>query len=503
MGLLSDPIFFKFDLPFLIIFTLGVILFIYRNRKYVKREMKIAFLYRTQVGVKILDRIAKKYHGIVGSLRYVIIGVGFILMVVVILILLWTVYDYVREPLIAETIQSPPVVLLIPYFPSIFGLDSFFPPFYFTYFIIVISVVLIVHEGFHGIFMRYAGVRIKSTGIAFFGPILGAFVEQDEKEMDKASKKNQMAILGAGVFANLIVAIIFFLIWIAMFSSVFMPSGALFNTYPSERINITDISRIGDVGLDNPTKQELLNVIDLINQSEEFEAEIVNPITELVKIEANGHTYLMSLSLLKQQVEQDLGFVLLYYDLPAIRHGMIGTITHVNGIEIKTQNDLAGVMAQFSPGDRIRVTTKYEDSFLFYDVTLGEVWSEPGTAKLGVSYRGLPSVKLDLISYLRLKNFGDRDAFLGDLLTEYRPSGPFMLFLYYLVFWMFVVNLLVALFNMLPFAIMDGGRFFYLTAWKLTKSEKIAKHAFKGIGYIILAALLLLILVWIIRVYII
>ena len=43
-----------------------------------------------------------------------------------------------------------------------------------------------------------------------------------------------------------------------------------------------------------------------------------------------------------------------------------------------------------------------------------------------------------------------------------------------------IINLLVALFNMLPLGFLDGGRFFYLTFLGLTGSEKVAKGYIDG-----------------------
>jgi len=63
-----------------------------------------------------------------------------------------------------------------------------------------------------------------------------------------------------------------------------------------------------------------------------------------------------------------------------------------------------------------------------------------------------------------------------------------------------VINLLVALFNMLPLGMLDGGRFFYLAILGITGSEKFAKKAFKFMGYLILFVFLLLMFMWFIRI---
>ena len=100
---------------------------------------------------------------------------------------------------------------LIPYLPSIFKI-SFLPPFYFTYWILAIAIIAIFHEFAHGIVAKRYGIRIKTTGFGFLGPFLAAFVEPDEKQMQKKSKFQQITVLSAGTFTNLILSLLFFLL---------------------------------------------------------------------------------------------------------------------------------------------------------------------------------------------------------------------------------------------------------------------------------------------------
>ena len=78
----------------------------------------------------------------------------------------------------------------------------------------------------------------------------------------------------------------------------------------------------------------------------------------------------------------------------------------------------------------------------------------------------------------------------------YEPKVEFNLFIKDLLWWIFVINLLVALFNMLSLGALDGGRFFYLTIAGLTGSEKVAKFSYKLIAYIIWVLFLALIIKW-------
>jgi len=77
--------------------------------------------------------------------------------------------------------------------------------------IISLAILLIVHEFSHGIQARLAKVKIKSIGIVLFGIIpFGAFVEPDEKMVKKLDKRKQNKIFIAGISANIIASLIFF-----------------------------------------------------------------------------------------------------------------------------------------------------------------------------------------------------------------------------------------------------------------------------------------------------
>jgi len=143
--------FLAYDITFLILFTVWVIWFLYTRKHNLKRE-GIIYLYRTKLGIKLIDYVGEKYKKTLNVLQYFAITTGFILMFGILWMLIFTVYTYIRFPQITQIIKAPPIIPLIPYFPSLFGLSSFFPPLYFTYWIIAILVVALVHEFAHGFF---------------------------------------------------------------------------------------------------------------------------------------------------------------------------------------------------------------------------------------------------------------------------------------------------------------------------------------------------------------
>src|SRR3989338_2602578 len=199
--------FYIYDITFLVIFSIVVGIFLWRKKHNLKRE-GILYLYRTQVGLKFIDHVGGKYKKTISVLAFLGVVTGYILMSSVVYLFYKLVYIYLFAPEIVREIKIPPLMPLIPYLPEAFNI-SFLPPFYFTYWIIAISVIAIFHEFAHGIIAKRYGVEVKTTGFGFLGPFLAAFVEPDEKQMEKKTKFQQISILSAGTFTNLILAILF------------------------------------------------------------------------------------------------------------------------------------------------------------------------------------------------------------------------------------------------------------------------------------------------------
>jgi len=79
-----------------------------------------------------------------------------------------------------------------------------------------LAVVLIVHEGMHGIVARMHNFPLKSAGLVFFGFLpFGAFVDINEKKMFKGRKDAQSAVFVAGTTANFFTSLLLVLLLFA------------------------------------------------------------------------------------------------------------------------------------------------------------------------------------------------------------------------------------------------------------------------------------------------
>ena len=75
------------------------------------------------------------------------------------------------------------------------------------YFFLSIPIVLVVHEGAHGIVATLEKIKIKTGGFAIFIAMFAGFVEPDEEEFNNAKKISKLRVIGAGATSNVIFAL--------------------------------------------------------------------------------------------------------------------------------------------------------------------------------------------------------------------------------------------------------------------------------------------------------
>ena len=76
------------------------------------------------------------------------------------------------------------------------------------YFLLSIPIVLVIHEGAHGIVGVLEKINIKTGGFAIFIAMFAGFVEPDEEQFGKAKKISRLRLIGAGPTSNVIFAFI-------------------------------------------------------------------------------------------------------------------------------------------------------------------------------------------------------------------------------------------------------------------------------------------------------
>lgn len=187
----------------IIIFYSLIALFFFIKRKKVEVQSKILFLYKTKRFNNLLKKIGTccprfwKWFGYLG------IPVGFIVMIFIFAYLTYSLIQLFVVPSAAPTLSLVIPGVKIP------GASIFVP---FWYGIISLFIVILVHEGAHGVVATALKQKIKSAGVGMMAVLPLAFVEPDEKKLVKQPAKTQLAVFSAGTMANFVTAAIVILL---------------------------------------------------------------------------------------------------------------------------------------------------------------------------------------------------------------------------------------------------------------------------------------------------
>lgn len=237
-GLLAANIFglLSLDMLFFLLFLLSIAVFVYIKRKKVKRQ-GILIIHRTKRGIDIIDNIAKKHPRFWNALAVIGIFIAVPAMLIGSYYLINQAYQiYIGESMVggvglllpgpAPTPQTLPGLFIVPWWIWVIG----------------IAVVMFPHEISHGIVCRLEKIRIQSVGWLLLLFLPGAFVEPDEKQLQKAPRSTKLKVYAAGSFANLVVALVLVIILSAWFALAFTQTGVAFaivKDSPAHKANLT------------------------------------------------------------------------------------------------------------------------------------------------------------------------------------------------------------------------------------------------------------------------
>ena len=378
-----------------IVFVVVLVLLIITKRKKLHIQ-KILFpllyfvMYRTKFGIRLMEKIAKRFSRQLKYIGYFGIFIGFIGMAFIMASLIGSSYNIIIKP------EAPPGVGIVqPFKEGVPG--TVFVPFF--YFIISIFVLAVVHEFSHGVLARKYGLKIKSSGFAVVGLILPilpvAFVEPDEKKMRKLPYKEQLSIFAAGPFSNIVLAFVILAI------SAFLIAPAAGSMIEFDGVLVTDFV--------------------------------------------------------------DSGF-------PAEKAG-IGKdeiIKEIDGVKTDNLINFSQILSDKKPGDIVAIKTDKGT----YDIELAENPDDKDKGYLGVYVQQSKKTKESI-----KQRFGEWPV-------------DVMIWLFGLFYWMFILNLGVGLFNLVPIGPIDGGRMLQLALRKFFNQEK-ADSIWKSVGILFLFLILI------------
>jgi membrane-associated protease RseP (regulator of RpoE activity) len=166
-----------------------------------------------------------------------------------------------------------------------------------------LAIILIIHEGSHGIMLIYYKKKLHSVGLLLAGLFpVGAFVEQDDKEFSNMDEKQRVCILSAGPSFNFLtvpITIIFVLILSMAFTPIInseinqMYSGVKVS-FVQETIEFCGDERVG------PAFGKLFegDIIVLVNETK------INSLDELLPVLVDANY--LEMNILRKGVEEKI-----------------------------------------------------------------------------------------------------------------------------------------------------------------------------------------------------
>lgn len=208
----------NFDTASAVLFLAFLIFLIIKHRKKLdfqsmlkigKIPIVYAVLWRTKFGISFMESFASKRKELVKLFGYCSIGLGFFGMIFISLQIAYLLFRLFISP--KEASQGVSLVLPLTHIPGL-GYLSFW------HFLIALFITILVHEFAHGIVAKAHNIHIKSSGLGVFSPILPilplAFVEPDEKQLQKSPDIVQYSIYAAGPIVNVILSILVMLVMV-------------------------------------------------------------------------------------------------------------------------------------------------------------------------------------------------------------------------------------------------------------------------------------------------
>lgn len=220
-------------------------LLIFRNRDEIEVQNYIMFIRRTDKGRNLISKISSLNERFWSKLGNVSTLIGFGGMGFALFFLGRILF---KQLMGVPTAGGPRLVVPVPsqkaaFMPGVIGVP-------FWSWIISVGLLMVVHEGMHGVMLKTVKSKIESLGVLLLAVIPGAFVEPDEEDLKEKNWKNQLKVYSAGSFANFCLAGLIFLITTFIFFPAFTTSAVGFRGYvnasnydvrefPAEGANLT------------------------------------------------------------------------------------------------------------------------------------------------------------------------------------------------------------------------------------------------------------------------
>jgi membrane-associated protease RseP (regulator of RpoE activity) len=424
-----------------LIFAAIVAVLVCLDRKNWKRE-SILLLRKTQIGKRFLIKLGTRFP------RFWLV-IGAMAVIATLYSSLWIIWLLLVQTQLLATgqMQTGPGILL----PSPTSQASMGPGFFavpFWYWIISIAILVIVHEGMHGVMAAREKVRIKSLGWGLLAVIPLAFVEPDEKQLQKQKPMKQLRVFAAGSFANFVVAFVSVLLLASAASAWFMPAGVsyqgLIQGYPAANVNLTGTI----TGIDNYTIDSTGTLSTVLRE--------IGPNQTITVTTTNGTENLSYALVTAAEPEPDFRPDFWTGTLASFEQVLPGTVDFSKSVS----NVFAYVTGSYQPPTWVSlekdikfwqyVQEKYPNSAERDSQRIASLEKQLETHPRS-GFIGIAGVSNYTIIRPGFENYQEATTFIEGLL-----------------FFLFLINLGVGTFNMLPIGPLDGGRMWAIIFQRLT-----------------------------------
>ncbi len=283
----------------------GVILGIAKGLKLEKHgfELKIySLVYKNQQVQSILTKILGRTRRGIKIFANVSVVAGFVMMGFA----FWFLISNVSKFFVAPS-DFAPVTVLIPGVTLTSGPSI-------LYFLLSIPIVLVIHEGAHGIVATLEKIKIKTGGFAIFIAMFAGFVEPDEDEFNRAKKISKLRVIGAGATANVIFALVLALVLLTNpFFATVLPEPLLSTFYDLPNgvmiLSIIENSGAEKAGLQANDIITSINGIQIVSPLDFQKAQLIPGEIAKVSILRDGQTLQFPVEIIPSPEDSDKGLI--------------------------------------------------------------------------------------------------------------------------------------------------------------------------------------------------
>lgn len=451
---------------------------------------------KTQLGMRTMDRLARhtRFWRAFGFCSKIISAVLLFLM----LYMLVVAVVALPSTIASGSSMGIEYALAIPGFNPIMPL---------SYGVAALVISMVIHELGHGIQARANGIRVKSSGLLYGVVPLGAFVEQDDEDMRTKPRRAQMDVYTAGITMNTVLAVASILILVFACGFVSSDHGNTPGVYyidagspayeagvPTSAliVGIEEVCDPDDPGYDDRLvldEEDIESHTVVSGTAAYLDCEGIDPSKRYVLTYLHGDDTFTT-----EPMQLGVFIKAITTGSPADEAGLrVGDFLYkveIDGVEhvIGSPGQFTELMSGTSPGETVDITTisvigsaGEQVTHTYEDVTLA---SNGSIGFLGVSSTtsGMtfvtPDVLLDratdpfygsdtpisyvssLFSYLS-GPFNGMDPVSDEVKWWYdAPGGDLFWMFVTLMYWLFWLDILLAISNALPTYVLDGGFIF-------------------------------------------